>query len=264
MKIIKILETSFFKARKYLLAEGLNETQIVRKNSSSDISRLFDIKTEEILVNELSNEFPDFSIISEEIGEISKTKSSKFFIIDPVDGSFNFLKQIGGAGCSIALFDGKSKDLRNVIYGFVGNYITGEIFFARKDSGVFLNYKKISCSKITDISNSIIGIDFDYINPSDRSHLFNIIKIPKAIRYIGSASIDLCNVARGAYDVYIDYRNDLTPENFCAAQLIIKEAGGIFTDEFGKEITNFSMTSRFSIIACSTIELKNNILKMLV
>lgn len=69
------------------------------------ISRAFDIKAEEILIDDLKRQFPGFGIISEEVGEISQNKSDKFFIIDPVDGSFNFLRRIGGAGLSIALFE---------------------------------------------------------------------------------------------------------------------------------------------------------------
>jgi len=222
MEIIKILENSFLKARKYLLAEGYKEGQVVRKNPSGDISRIFDIRDEEILVNELKKEFPDFGIISEEVGEIKDGKggkSDKFFIIDPVDGSFNFIRRIGGAGLSIALFEGGRKDLRNVTIGFIGNYITGDIFFATKDSGAFLNYKKIRCTNTTKISDAIVGVDFDYSSPPDRAKLFNLFTLPKRIRYIGSATIDLCNVACGAYDAYIDIRDDLTPENFSQPSL---------------------------------------------
>ena len=108
-----------------------------------------------------------------------------------------------------------------------------------------------------------MGIDFDYNRPTDREKLFNLINLTYKIRYIGSASIDLCNVAYGAYDAYIDVRDDLTPENFCAAQLIIKEAGGVLTNKFGGEITKFSMIDRFSIIACATSELNKEIVNII-
>lgn len=71
MEIVKTLENAFLKARKYLLTKGYEENQVVRKNPSGDISRVFDIKAEEILINELSRQFPGFGIISEEIGEIN-------------------------------------------------------------------------------------------------------------------------------------------------------------------------------------------------
>lgn len=260
--IIKILENAFIKARKYLLTEGYEEAQVIRKNPSGDISRAFDIKAEEILINDLKGQFPDFGIISGEVGEIKDGKggkSDKFFIIGPVDGSFNFLRRIGGAGLSIALFEGGIKDLRNVTHGFIGNYITEDIFFAKKGLGAFLNYKKIGCTKTTKVSDATMGIDFDYNSPSDRAKLFNLLTLVYKIRYIGSASIDLCNVACGAYDAHIDVRDDLTPENFCAAQLIIREADGVFTDKLGNEIREFSMIDRFSIIACSTSKLNKEI-----
>ena len=109
MRITKIINNAFIKARKYLLTEGYLDSHIVRKNPSGDISRAFDIKAEEILVNDIKKEFPGFGIISEEVGDIKGSKRNKFFIIDPVDGSFNFMRRIGGAGCAVALFEGGKK-----------------------------------------------------------------------------------------------------------------------------------------------------------
>jgi myo-inositol-1(or 4)-monophosphatase len=262
-EIIKIFNNIFCRARKYLLTKGYEESHIVKENPLGDVSRYFDIKAENILIEGLSKEFPDYGIISEEIGEITHDGANHFFIIDPVDGSYNFLRKIGGAGCSIALLKDSKEDIRNVFIAFVGNYVTGDIFFSQKDCGAYQNSRKIHCSNVTEVFDAVAGIDFDFENPVDRKRIFSLLTCLKRVRYIGSASIDLCNVANSAYDAYIDYRDDLTPENFCAAQLIIKESGGIFTNGCGNEITAFSMDERFSIIGSATLELTRSIVRKL-
>jgi myo-inositol-1(or 4)-monophosphatase len=263
IEIAKFLEKVFIKARRYLLTKGYEEDYIVKKNPAGDYSRAFDIRAEEIIINELSKEYPDYGVVSEEIGDISTNQSEHFFVIDPVDGSFNFIRRIGGVGCSIALFENFDKDLRNVFFAFVGNYITGEIIFAKKGSGAYKNYKKVHCNNVFSVSEAVAGINFDYDISKDREKILPMLKSFKKVRYIGAASIDLCNVAIGAYDAFVDMRNNLTAENFCAAQLIIKESGGIFTDGRGNEITTFSMDERFSIIGSATLELAKGIVRTL-
>lgn len=262
--LLNILKKAFIEARKYLITEGYENNKIVRRNPSGDLTREFDLKAEQIIVNTIVKEVPNIGIISEESGVILENNNKNYFIIDPVDGSFNFLKKIGGAGCSIALLENSKEDLNSVTFGFVGNYITGDIFYASKGLGAFLNNKKIECTGITKISEAIAGVDFDFTISADRCKLFKFITQPYKIRYIGASTIDVCNVAKGAYDIYIDVRNELTPENFCATQLIIKEAGGEFFDNTGHEITSFSMLNRFNIIACSTKELKKEIIRLLI
>jgi fructose-1,6-bisphosphatase/inositol monophosphatase family enzyme len=134
VEIAKLLERSFLKARKYLLTKGYEESQVIKKNPAGDVSRAFDIKVEEILVNDLSKNFPGYGVISEEIGDFNAAQKKNFFVIDPVDGSYNFIRKIGGASCSIALFENFDKDLRNVFFAFVGNYITGNIIFAEREA----------------------------------------------------------------------------------------------------------------------------------
>ncbi|MCL5986457.1 MAG: hypothetical protein M1371_07805 [Actinobacteria bacterium] len=263
VEVAKLLESSFIKAREYLLTKGYEESQVVKKNPTGDVSRTFDIKVEELLINDLSRNFPDYGVISEEVGDLNTKLSKNFFVIDPVDGSYNFIRKIGGASCSIALFDNYNKNLKNVFFAFVGNYLTGNIFFAERDLGAYENYKRINCNRVYSIYEAVAGINFDFNIPKEREKVLSMLKSFKKIRYIGAASVDLCNVANGAYDAFVDIRDDLTPENFCAAQLIIKEAGGVFTDGLGNEITNFYMTDRFSIIASANTKLLKNIIKIL-
>ncbi len=80
MEITKIIEKAFLKARKYLLTKGYEDSKVIRKNPSGDISRAFDIKAEEILINDLIREFPDFGIISEEVGEVKSSSVKDEFI----------------------------------------------------------------------------------------------------------------------------------------------------------------------------------------
>jgi len=123
-------------------------------------------------VNGLAKEIPDYGIISEEMGEIVSIKNDYFFVVDPVDGSYNFLKRIGGAGCSIALFDYFQKDLRNVFCAFVGNYFNGDMFFTERNFRACQNYNIIHSSTVSSVSEAIAGVNFDFDNQIKR---FSII-----------------------------------------------------------------------------------------
>jgi myo-inositol-1(or 4)-monophosphatase len=259
-ELVRHFVNIFSKARKYLLDKGLQDGVIERINPNGDVSRKFDLKVEKILIEGLMREFPKYGIFSEEMGKIRIEGSEHLFVIDPVDGSYNFIRGIGGAGCSIALIEGNNMDIRNIQFAFVGNYISGNLLYAQKNCGAYENYERIRTSDVKKVSDAVAGVNFDYGNPGERERIFPLLKRFKKIRYIGAASIDLCNVAIGAYDAFIDLRDDLTPENFCAAQLIIKEAGGVFVNGNGNDITLFSMSQRFSILAASTVFLKDDVL----
>lgn len=93
-----------------------------------------------------------------------------FLLLVTLDGSFNFERKIEEAGCSIALFNGERK-FGNEIMDFIGNYLTGDMFFVEKGSGAFKNSEKIKCRNTKKLRGSVIGIDFDYENPEERNKL---------------------------------------------------------------------------------------------
>ncbi|MCD6232641.1 hypothetical protein J7K28_08530 [Candidatus Aerophobetes bacterium] len=262
MQILSVLEEAFELVREYLLTEGYKDTQTVKKNPAGDESKVFDIKAEEILIRHFEKNLPDFGIISEESGKLFHNNVDNVIIIDPVDGSFNFLRGIRSVGCSMAVVEGKELNIQNVKVAFVGNVVTDDKFKAEKGHGAYLNNRRITTSSLTDISNAVLGIDLDFDNPLDREKIRKFLISAKYIRRIGPTSIELCYIANGAYDAYIDLRRIVRPESFFAASLIVTEAGGVFTDAQGKALTKCQMIEGYNIIAAGNIALHQKLVKL--
>ncbi len=237
-------------------------------NPKGDETYRFDLRAEEIAINYCKENF-DFPIIilSEECGEIlTKEGEPKYtFIIDPVDGSRNFKRGIEISGFSIgAIPAGKPLAVQNVEFALVGSFFTGSVYKAEKEKGCYFNNAKAKTSQTTDIEKAFICIDPDAEDKEKRKRFLKLLNIVGAVRRLGSASLELSAVAVGALDGHVDLRDDLTPENFMAAYLLINEAGGVFTDPCGKELPPIkSLTEVYCIAAAGNKELHKKILELI-
>ena len=171
-----------------------------------------DLKAEKIIIEELKKARPYYSIISEEDGsEINKDKNNTW-IIDPIDGTTNFLHGVPHFAISIAL---KSGD--QIVSGLIFDPIKNEMFYAEKDNGSFFNNQRIRVSNKKDLNSCLFAtggvpnIDIDL--PTRKS---------------GSAALDMAYVAAGRYDGY--FQNDLSLWDIAAGIIIIKEAGGMINE----------------------------------
>ena len=171
-----------------------------------------DLKAEKIIIEELKKARPYYSIISEEDGsEINKDKNNTW-VIDPIDGTINFLHGVPHFAISIAL---KSGD--EIISGLIYDPIKDEMFYAEKENGAFFNNQRIRVSKKKEVNNCLFAT-------GGKSET----KIDLPIRRSGSAALDLAYVAAGRYDGY--FENDLNLWDVAAGIIIIKEAGGIINE----------------------------------
>ena len=201
------------KASKVLIRDfGEIEKLQVSKKGPLDFVTNSDIKTEKIIIEELNKGRPDFSIISEENG-IKKNKDNKnTWIIDPIDGTINFMHGVPHFAISIAL-----KQDNEIISGLIFDPIKDEMFYAEKNNGAHLNNKRIRVSKKNNISECLFAtsgllekkIDFSY-------------------RKSGSAALDMAYIACGRYDGY--FQKNLQLWDVAAGLIILKEAGGIMND----------------------------------
>ena len=195
------------KASKVLIRDfGEVENLQVSKKGPKDFVTSSDRKAEKILITELSKK--NFSIISEEIGFIDNKKNNIFWIIDPIDGTTNFLHGVPHFCISVALMNDKE-----IISGVIFDPIKDEIFYAEKDTGAFLNNQRIRVSKKNNINECLFALgkiekDFDL-----------------TYRRSGCAALDMAYVASGRYDGY--YQNNLNLWDIAAGIILIKEAGGI-------------------------------------
>ena len=202
------------KASKILIRDfGEIEKLQVKKKGPLDFVTNADLKAEKIIIDELEKSKPNFSILSEEVGFKKKKDKENIWIIDPIDGTTNFLHGIPHFAISIGLL---SKD--EIKSGLIFDPIKNEMFYAEKDNGAFFNNERIRVSKKNELSECLFatgGKKYSYINEI-------------SIRKSGCAALDLAYVASGRYDGYC--QSNLNLWDIAAGLIIIKEAGGIIND----------------------------------
>ena len=198
------------KASKILIRDfGEIEKLQVSKKGPSDFVTNSDLKTEKIIIEELVKGRPDYSIISEENGVKNNKDNKNTWIIDPIDGTVNFLHGIPHFAISIALKHGDE-----IISGLIFDPIKDEMFYAEKDNGAFLNNKRIRVSKKNNIRECLFAT----------SGLIDK-KIEFSYRKSGSAALDMAYTACGRYDGY--FQKNLHLWDIAAGLILVKEAGGM-------------------------------------
>ena len=227
------------KASKNLIRDfGEIEKLQVSKKGPADFVTNADLKAEKIILEELKKARPNYSIISEESGVEKNKDKNNTWIIDPIDGTINFLHGIPHFAISIAL---KSND--EIVSGLIFDPIKDEMFFAEKDNGAFFNNQRIRVSKKNQINDCLFVTGGKMKNQPD---------LP--FRKTGSAALDMAYVAAGRYDGYFQY--DLNLWDIAAGIIIVKEAGGILNE------IDLSINKNIKIIA-STADINSKLLQKL-
>ena len=220
------------KAAKILIRDfGEIENLQVSLKGPGNFVTTSDIKVEKILVEELQKARPTYSILSEEVGQINNDESFKW-IIDPIDGTSNFLHGIPHFAISIGLEHDKE-----IICGIIYDPIKDEIFTAEKGNGAYLNNKRMRVSSRSKLKDCIICTGGHKRDSKDRELALEEYKkfsskvfIP--IRKFGSASLDMAYVAAGRCDGY--WQRDLSYWDIAAGIILVKESGGFVTDFNGE------------------------------
>ncbi len=198
------------KASKILIRDfGEIENLQVSKKGPSDFVTNSDFKVEKIIIEELKKARPNYSIISEEYGIEENKDKNNIWIIDPIDGTINFLHGIPHFAISIAL-----KSNNEIVTGLIFDPIKDEMFFAEKESGAFFNNHRIKVSKKNELSDCLFATGGKIRQELDLSY-----------RKSGCAALDMAYVAAGRYDGY--FQNDLKLWDIAAGIILIKEAGGV-------------------------------------
>jgi len=253
---------------------GMEEAgKVVKIGADGTPTKLIDIVAEEKVVEVLEDAQRPVTLISEEIGEfkIGNGPSEAVFVVDPLDGTRNALKKIPAYGISIAVADpsGISRSVTDpnkltigdVEIGFVKNFATGDIYNAQKGMGAYLNGNKIQPSQKTDVSGSSIGA---YIYRAEMSKIDRLCKTVRSMRILGSVAIELCYVADGTYDAFLDVRGNLRIVDIAAAKLIVEESNGVVTDENCKPLENgLNVIDRTSIVASCNKDIHREIIEIL-
>ena len=229
---INVLVKACRKASKTLIRDfGEIENLQVSLKGPGDFVTASDKKVEKILIDELQKARPNYSILSEEVGEINNDESFKW-IIDPIDGTANFLHGIPHFAISIGL-----ENEGEIICGIVYDPIKDEMFVAEKGNGAYLNNKKIRVSARSQLKDCIIftgGPKKEAKNRDLALKEYNNFssKVLLPIRKLGSASLDMAYVAAGRCDGF--WQRNLNYWDIAAGIILVKESGGFVTDFLGE------------------------------
>jgi len=226
--LLNVMTAAATKAARGLVRDfGEIENLQVSKKGPADFVTTADKKTEEVLVTGLMKARPRFGFLLEEGGKIEGADTSNRWIIDPLDGTTNFLHGIPHFSISIAL-ERDGEPVAGVIY----EPITDQMFWAEKGQGAYLNGRRIRVSARRRLEESLFatGIPFAGKQDHDRflSQLKAVMAVSAGVRRFGSAALDLAYVAAGRYEGFWEF--GLHPWDIAAGIVLVREAGGFVTD----------------------------------
>ncbi len=229
------------KASKSIIRDfGEIENLQVSKKGPHDFVTKTDKHVEKILIEELSKSKKNYSFLTEETGKINNKDKENIWIIDPIDGTTNFLHGIPHFAISIAF---KSK--QEIISGLVFDPIKDEMFFVEKNKGAFLNNQRLRVSKKNNLDECLFSSNHEGVKFSELN-----------MRYSGCAALDLAYVAAGRLDGY--FQNNINLWDIAAGALMVKEAGGIVNDLSKFSINNIGIRASSGSIHDKMLEnLKN-------
>jgi myo-inositol-1(or 4)-monophosphatase len=216
------------------LRRDFNEVQhlqVSRKGPADFVSKA-DRAAERTLYEELSHARPGWGFLLEESGEIPGEPGKPRFIIDPLDGTSNFLHGIPHFAISIAVEEELSSGKREILTGLVYQPMTDESFWAEKGRGAWLQDARLRVSARRHLDEALIATGIPFMghgNFPQWNRIFGAVAPEVAgIRRFGAASLDLAWVAAGRFDGY--WESDLQPWDVAAGMLLVREAGGFVTD----------------------------------
>ena len=229
------------KASKYLIRDfGEVEKLQVSKKGPYDFVTKTDKKVEKILIDELSKSKKNFSFLSEESGIINNKDKENIWIIDPIDGTTNFLHGIPHFAICIALQSNKE-----TVSGLIFDPIKDEVFFGEKNKGAFLNNQRLRVSSKNSIDECLFSSNHEGLKFSNLN-----------MRCSGCAALDLAYVASGRLDGF--FHNNIKLWDVAAGALLVREAGGVVNDLKNFETNNINIKASSSSINVQMLKNLNN------
>ena len=236
--LITVMQRAAHKAAPRLRRDfGEVEQLQVSKKGPGDFVSMADKRAEATVVEELRNARPDWGLLLEEGGEIPGSPDKPRWIVDPLDGTTNFLHGIPHFAISIAVQERGPGSKGEISHGLVYQPLTDESYWAEKGRGSWLQDRRLRVSGRRYLDEALIGTGIPHLgrgNAESWAKIYNAVA-PEVcgIRRFGSASLDLAWVAAGRMDGF--WEDDLDPWDTAAGVLLIKEAGGFVTDYRGSD-----------------------------
>lgn len=217
----------------YILNADRSSIEVDSKAGSANFVTEYDKKVQDLLEEKLKKIVPDAKFVGEEETSNKVMDNGKYFVVDPIDGTTNFIKDYRVSCISVALIVNGDVQL-----GVVYNPYLDEMFWAQRGKGAYCNKRRIHVSE-QPLSNGIVlfGTSPYYEELHEQSFrlAYEYFKQALDIRRSGSAALDLCSIAAGRAELYFELK--LSPWDYAAGSLIVEEAGGIVTTVDGDKIT---------------------------
>jgi myo-inositol-1(or 4)-monophosphatase len=235
--ILNVMTAAAEKAARGLVRDfGELEHLQVSKKGLGDFVSTADKRSESILIHELSKARPSYSFLTEETGAIPGEDSEFCWIVDPLDGTLNFLHGIPHFAIVIALKKGDE-----IVASVTYSPLQDEMYWAEKGKGAFLNQRRLRVSGRRHLDEAVVALGTPFGNHGDigifQKRLEKIMPITAGTRRFGAAALDLAYVASGRFDAF--FEDHLYPWDMAAGILLVKEAGGYITEvNGGKDMLN--------------------------
>ena len=236
--LITVMERAVRKAAPRLRRDfgEVEQLQVSRKGPADFVS-MADKRAEQTIVEELRNARPDWGMLLEEGGEVEGNPSKPRWLVDPLDGTTNFLHGIPHFSISIAVEEKRPDGRPEITHGLVYQPLTDESFWAEKGRGAWLHDRRLRVSARRDLVECVIGTGIPHCGrgtPAEWAKIYSAVAPEVAgVRRLGSAALDLAWVAAGRFDGF--WENDLDPWDSAAGLLLVREAGGFVSDYRGSD-----------------------------
>ena len=244
---INVMEAAARKAGRGLIRDfgEVEQLQVSRKGPADFVSKA-DLKAEQTLRAELSKARPSFGLLMEESGTTKGSDDERRWIVDPLDGTTNFLHGIPHFAVSIGL-----EERGEITAGVIYEPIRDELFWAEKGAGAYLNRRRIRVSSRGQIGDAVLATGIPFGNRPGKEEFVSVIQpimeLAAGVRRFGSAALDLAYVAAGRYEGFWEY--GLQPWDVAAGIIMVREAGGMVSEIGG----GADMLHRESIVAANDL-----------
>ncbi len=239
---------------------GERGKEYVATSPSGDRTLLADSISEKAIMDVLSSA-SDISFVSEESGKVGNYKTRYTALIDPIDGSSNYRRGIPFYCMAVAIFDNERGEVEAAAVLDPVRYI---FYFADRNGNATKNDRTIKPSTKHEVERSVIGIDINRIGTECIRGLSRLLISVGRMVHLGANALELCYVADGTIDGFVDVRKMLRPTDIAASCFIVERAGGIVSDESGKSLNiPLSAVERLSVVASCTKPLHKKVISLL-
>ena len=244
MKLSETILPIIKDAASIMLSAHKIENEVANKSGDANFVTIYDKATQDFLIEKLTERIPSAKFVAEEKdNDFSILNSDYAFVIDPIDGTTNFIHEFSHSSISVACVSHGE-----VVFGAVYNPYLDEMFYAEKGCGAFKNGKPISVSD-REMKESVFSFGSspyykEELGEKSFALAYALFKESADLRRLASAALDLCYVASGRLEYFFEYR--LSPWDYAAGMLILTEAGGKISDMQGEPLL---LTKNCSLIA---------------